>query len=262
MVTMFEFVQRYFIDPIYTGEGYNVYNTIVYGLLLGVGIILADELLKKLKIDINRQFMFGLFPFITLAAFLRSLVDAGILKKSFFFITPGIFLTTFFIAIFSLLIAKRLERKQKIEYQKSMFAFGSVLLIYPATLVAGNVVAPVHFVSIIALAAVSSWATFVIFKGLDFDRWERYIVPAHMLDASATFLAVEYLGYFEEHVFENFLIQIVGSALIIYPLKIIVLGIILTMLKRLGGGAFWYFALVVLGYAPGLRDTLTILLLG
>lgn len=262
MITMIEFIQRYFIEPIYSGEGYNVYNTVVYGLLLGVGIILTDELLRKLKIDINRRLMFGLFPFITLAAFLRSLVDAGILKKSFFFITPGIFFTTFFIALISLLLAKRLERKQKIEYQKSMFAAGGIILIYPAFLVVQNIVAHSHFISIMVLTGVSSWLTFVLFKGFDFGKWEKYIVPAHMLDASATFLAVEYLGYFEEHVFENYLIQIAGTALVIYPLKIIVLGIILSMLKRMKAPPFWYFALVILGYAPGLRDTLTIMLVG
>lgn len=262
MVTMIEFIQRYFIEPIYSGEGYNYYNTIVYGLLLGVGIILADDLLRKLKIDIDRRFAFGLFPFITLAAFLRSLVDAELLPRSFFLITPGIFITTFFIALISLLTAKYLERKQRIEYQKTMFAAGCVLLVYPVALVAQNVFAPIHFASIMALTVVSSLATFVIFKRLDFGEWEKYIVPAHMLDASATFLAVEYLGYFEEHVFENLLIQIVGTALVIYPLKIIVLGIILVMLRRMEGGTFWYFALVVLGYAPGLRDTLTIMLLG
>ncbi|MBU2559809.1 DUF63 family protein, partial [archaeon] len=92
MVTMIEFIQRYFIKPIYSGEGYNYYNTIVYGLLLGVGIILVDSLLRKLKVEIDTRFAFGLFPLITLAAILRSLVDGEILPRSFFLITPGIFL--------------------------------------------------------------------------------------------------------------------------------------------------------------------------
>lgn len=264
MVTMMiDFVQRYFIDPIYTGEGYNVYNTIVYGLFLGVGIILVENLLRRLKIDINGRFVFGLFPFITLAAFLRSLVDARILSKSFFLITPGIFLTTFFVAFFSLVIANYLERSRKIGYHKTLFSIGAVLLMYPAALVLQNIAAPIYFAYIMVLAGVFSGITFAIFRRLNFGKWEiQYIVPAHMLDASATFFAVEYLGYFEEHVFENFLIQVSGTALIIYPLKIIVLAIIFAMLKRLKVGHFWYFALMVLGYAPGLRDTLTIMLIG
>ncbi len=260
---MIDFVQRYFIDPIYTGEGYNVYNTVAYGLLLGVGIILAENLLKRLKIDIDGRFALGLFPFITLAALMRSLVDARLMPTSFFFITPGIFITTFFIAVFALLLTKYLERIRGIGYHKSLFAIGAVLLVYPAALVVQNVVAPVYLAHIIMLAALSSGITFVIFRWLKFEKWEiQYIVPAHMLDASATFLAVEYLGYFEEHVFENFLILMAGTALIIYPLKIAVLAIVLTMVRRLEGGYFWYFALMVLGYAPGLRDTLTIILLG
>lgn len=259
---MINFIQKYFITPIYTGEGYNVYNTIAYGLLLGVGIILAEKLLKRLKIEINGRFVFGLFPFITLAAFLRSLVDARILPVSFFLITPGIFLTTFFIAVFALLLAKYLERNQKIGYHKSLFAVGAVLLIYPAALVLQNIAAPIYFIYIILLTGFSSGITFVIFRTMDFGKWKKYIVLAHMLDASATFIAVEYLGYFEEHVFENFLIHIFGTALIIYPLKITVLAIVLAAIKRLEGGYFWYFALMVLGYSPGLRDTLTIVLLG
>lgn len=262
MVTMFEFIERYFIAPIYSGEGYNVYNTVVYGLLLGVGIILADELLKKLRIEIDGRFVFALFPFLTLAAILRSLVDASVIGKSFFLITPGIFLTTFIIALLALFAAKYLERSRRIDYSSSMFVSGFVLLIYPSALVVQNIVAPLHFISIIVLTVVSSWITILIFRGLDVGKWGNYIIPAHMLDASATVLAVEYLGYFEEHVFEDFLIQAAGTAFVIFPLKIIVLAIVFTALKRVEAGPFWYFALVILGYAPGLRDTLTIMLVG
>jgi uncharacterized membrane protein len=262
MVTMFEFIQRYFIEPIYSGEGYNVYNTVVYGLLLGVGIILTEDLLKKFKIEIDGRFAFALLPFLTLAAILRSLVDASVIGKSFFFITPGIFLTTFTITLLSLLGAKILERSRGIDYSSSMFVAGVVLLIYPGALVVQNIAAPIHFISIIVLTGVSSWLTILLFRGLDASKWGNYIIPAHMLDASATILAVEYLGYFEEHVFEDFLIQIAGTAFVIFPLKIIVLAIVFVALKRMEAGPFWYFALVILGYAPGLRDTLTIVLVG
>ncbi|MEE8401827.1 MAG: DUF63 family protein [Candidatus Hydrothermarchaeaceae archaeon] len=260
---MIDFIQKYFIDPIYTGEGYNTYNTIVYGLLLGVGIILAENLLRKLKIDIGERFAFGMLPFISMAALVRSLVDAEVLPRSFFLITPGIFFTTFFMALASLALSKYLERARGIGYHKSLFSIGAVLLVPLLTLVLQNIIAPVNLIYIIVLTGLSSAVTIVIFRTMKFTKKEiRFIVPAHMLDASATFLAVEYLGYFEEHVFENFLIQLLGTALIIFPLKIIVLAIVLTVIKRLESGYFWYFAIMVLGYAPGLRDTLTIVLLG
>lgn len=260
---MIDFIQKYFIDPIYTGEGYNTYNTIVYGLLLGVGIILAENLLRKLKIDIGERFAFGMLPFISMAALVRSLVDAEVLPRSFFLITPGIFFTTFFMAITSLSLSKYLERAWGIGYHKTLFSIGAVLLAPLVMLVLQNIIAPVNLIYIIVLTGLSSAVTIVIFRGIKFTKKEiQFIVPAHMLDASATFLAVEYLGYFEEHVFENFLIQLLGTALVIFPLKIIVLAIVLTIIKRLESGYFWYFAIMVLGYAPGLRDTLTIVLLG
>ena len=259
---MFEFIERYFIEPIYSGEGYNVYNTVVYGLLLGVGIILTEDILKKFKITIDGRFAFALLPFLTLAAIMRSLVDASIIGKSFFFITPGIFLTTFTVALFTLLTAKYIERTRGIDYTSSMFVTGIVLLIYPVALVIQNVMAPIHFISIAALTVVSSWISILLFRELDIGKWGNYIIPAHMLDASATVLAVEYLGYFEEHVFEDFLIQITGTAFVIFPLKVVVLAIVFLALKKMEAGPFWYFALIILGYAPGLRDTLTIVLVG
>ena len=211
---------------------------------------------------IDVHFAFALLPFLTLAAILRSLVDASVIGKSFFLITPGIFLTTFAIALLALVVAKILERTRGIDYSNTMFIAGVVLLIYPLALVVQNVAAPIHFISIMALTVVSSGITILLLRGLDVGKWGNYIIPAHMLDASATVLAVEYLGYFEEHVFEDFLIQVVGTAFVIFPLKIIVLAIVFIALKKMEAGPFWYFALVILGYAPGLRDTLTIILVG
>lgn len=85
-----------------------------------------------------------------------------------------------------------------------------------------------------------------------------------MLDASATFVGVNYFGYFEEHVVENFLIQFAGTALILFPFKIIVLFAAMSVVEKLEKEAqeFWYLAIFILGFAPGIRDVLTILLLG
>jgi len=91
----------------------------------------------------------------------------------------------------------------------------------------------------------------------------RAVLIGHMLDASATIVAVEYLGYFEEHVFENWLIQAVGTAYVIYPAKAVALGAVFYAIRHwVENREFWYFAFFVLGFSPGLRDTLTILLLG
>jgi uncharacterized membrane protein len=265
---MIEFLQRYFIDPIYQHSGYNVVNTLVYGVLLGVGIILTQSFVAKLKIDIDRRFFLGFLPFLILASFLRSLVDAKLLPTSFLLVTPGIFLTIFFIAFIALVLGLFLESRSGIDYYRAMLSIGLITLVYPISAFFPNVYTfkPFLYISIIFILAAFLIIAPIYFK---FDalknRWILGMILAHMLDASATFVGIEYFGYWEEHVFENWLIERVGTALILFPLKIMTLGIIIAVIHSFiseKARNFWYFAFLVLGFSPGLRDTLTIMLIG
>jgi uncharacterized membrane protein len=83
-----------------------------------------------------------------------------------------------------------------------------------------------------------------------------------MLDASATFIAIQFYGYWEEHVFENYLIHLANTALVLYPLKILILIIAISLLEKIDENSLWYYAIFLLGYSPGLRDTFKIMLLG
>ena len=47
---MQDFFQTYFIDPVMQGTGYNIYNTLVYALLLVIAVFATYKLLKKMKI--------------------------------------------------------------------------------------------------------------------------------------------------------------------------------------------------------------------
>lgn len=255
---MIEFIQKYFIDPIYQGTGYNVYNTIVYGLLLGVGIIAVDKLLHRLGINVDGRFYIATLPFLTLASILRSLADAGILPVSFFLVTPGIFLTMLLIVLGALAIARFLDKG----YHKAMFLLGALVCIYPAFLLLENVFIVRALLYILAITALSSAIVLAFFSGLKLRREVLLVGVAHMLDASATFVGIEYYGYWEEHVFENFLIQLTGTALILFPLKAAALLLIIAVLERIEDNAFWYYAIFLLGYSPGLRDAFKIMLLG
>src|SRR3989344_6208808 len=115
---MLDFIQKYFINPIYTGEGYNVYNTIAYAIILIIAAYGVYKLLMKLKISIDRKFFLGILPFVAMGGVLRSLQDAGITANPLF-ITPLIYIMIFFVALGSLLFARLLERKTKFEYYKS-----------------------------------------------------------------------------------------------------------------------------------------------
>jgi len=86
------------------------------------------------------------------------------------------------------------------------------------------------------------------------------IIMAHLLDASATYVAVTQFGYGEQHVLTNLLASLFGTAAILFPLKFLAVLCILLLLDHYIAGdetalkGTTKLALLVLGLAPGLRD--------
>jgi uncharacterized membrane protein len=266
---MVDFLRKYFIEPIYTGTGYNVVNTLVYGVLLGVGILLSYRIIKRLEIRIDGAFLLGLLPFLALGSVLRALEDAGILPKSALFITPGIFLTIFVAAFLALLLGAAL-RARGIPIHLSMGAAGVLLLIHPVVLLLGNIYILSPLVYVVPALVISTGVVVGIIRllGIGYMRsgWVYAIVAAHMLDASATVVGVELYGYWEEHYFEGVLIDLLGTGMVIYPLKVLVLFVVIYVVQKAleeeNAVRFWYLAIFILGFSPGLRDLLKIMLVG
>lgn len=271
---MLDFFYQYFVDPIYSGEGYNTYNTVVYGLLLGVGLILVEKFVIKLKLEINEGFMWGVLPFLVLASFMRSLIDAQMLPRTAFFITPGIFLSVTVIAIGTLLVSRKLETIN-MPYYKIWSLFGLALLIFPSYILLTslpmikNPQPMATLIQIFILFFISFLISYNLIRLIPIASiqvgWIYGIFLGHMLDASATIIGVEYYGYFEEHVFEDWLINLVGTAYILFAAKIVALSLIIFIVHKVieeEYRPFWYFAFFVLGFSPGLRDALTIMLVG
>jgi uncharacterized membrane protein len=59
------------------------------------------------------------------------------------------------------------------------------------------------------------------------------ILFGHLLDGCATFIAIDYYGFGEEHLLPLFLINISGTALIMIPLKLILILIVIYLLDTL-----------------------------
>lgn len=89
-----------------------------------------------------------------------------------------------------------------------------------------------------------------------------------MLDASATSYGIDLhqVRYSEQHVVGSALIDITGTAFVMFPLKLVVLipGIyILELYRREGVSGIWYLillAMIMVGLAPGIRDMLRMVL--
>ncbi len=91
------------------------------------------------------------------------------------------------------------------------------------------------------------------------------IIFAHMFDASATYRGISAYGYIEKHVLPALAIELTGTSLVMYPLKIALIFIVIYSID------VWYydelkeipnvkrllqFAIIVLGLAPGIRNML------
>ena len=93
------------------------------------------------------------------------------------------------------------------------------------------------------------------------------VLFAHFLDAAATFVGIDHFHYDEKHVLPSFLIDVTGTAAVMFPLKLLIVFAIVYMIdvyykKELEESGFenlqvlLKLAIIVLGLAPGMRDML------
>ena len=254
------FFEQYFIDPIISGSGYNVYNTLAYAALLIVAVFVTYKLLKKMKIAIDDRFMLGVLPYVILGVLLRALEDAssyGIWLK-----TPLIYIVIFLVALGGLLIAKAAERFTKRSYHLVWAGIGLIAVLAGLSQIA--VRSPFALAAMISLALF--WAVLLILAkklsekmGRKFFTWENTaLLAVHMFDASTTFVALTYFPYFEQHVLPGFLISIFGPA-VMFALKFAVVAAVLHVLdkemaKEKEKRKFIKLVILILGLAPGLRN--------
>ena len=95
------------------------------------------------------------------------------------------------------------------------------------------------------------------------------IIFGHMLDASATFIGIDRYGYVEKHVLPQTLMDLFGTAAVMYPLK---LAFLLPALYIMDVGmeeeakenphlmALVKLTILILGFAPGTRDVIRLAL--
>ena len=267
-----DFIQQYFIQPIYDpAGGYNFFNTIAYAIIAIVALIGIYKLLRKLNINIDYKFFYAVLPFIIFGSSFRTFVDAGNYSIGFWTVSPGIYILTAAIFLATLLVSVLVSRltKAKVAYWKTSLAIGASLVIISFGLVASklNVVNVKYGLVVIGIATLISLCLWMAFKKLRFTSGTKHFLPfpAHMLDAAATFIAVDFLAASEKHPLPVFATGIFGTAAIMFVLKLLVLIPLIYFLdKEFEDKQFVTFMLIavaVLGFAEGIRDLLTIILI-
>jgi uncharacterized membrane protein len=90
------------------------------------------------------------------------------------------------------------------------------------------------------------------------------ILLIHLMDASATYIGVDTLGYYSKHVAPSILIKLTGTALVMYPLKLVIfIGVIYLLdtqfeddMQSSNMKMLIKMTLLVLGLSTATRDTI------
>jgi uncharacterized membrane protein len=265
------FIARYYIDPIVYNEGYNVVNTLTYAVILGISLFAVLKLMAFLKLKIDERLISATAPYIILGASLRNLEDVHLLSPpfSYMFITPLVYVLAFLITLAALLICVYLERTHAIgDYSKPFFWAGvaGTVLVWGTLLLTQPI--RVWWAPIIVFSLAFTFTGVVYLLARRF-KWAFLMMPlnvailgAHMFDASSTFTAIDIVGGFaEKHVVPTLFIDIFHTAFIMYGLKLAVFIPVIYLIEKYftEDRDLYYtlkFVLLVLGFGPGIRNTL------
>jgi uncharacterized membrane protein len=266
------FIDEFFIQPLVQGTGYNIVNTTVFALILIAAAFLSYRLLVKMKIKIDRNFLIGIIPFIAMGGILRAWEDLAEVTgaRNFLIVSPLIYVTIFAIALSTLIASILIEKfGKKMQYYKIWFIIGAIIDIFFLLQLRFENSFALLAVLLIALAWIGIFLLTKFIAKKKFKRLDTFLSPenlfiilVHLFDATTTFVALQYLGYWEQHVLPSFVIGIVG-AWSMFLLKIIVVPIVLYAFdaelkdeKEREKRTFLKIVVLILGLGPGLRNWL------
>ncbi|HID20149.1 MAG TPA: DUF63 family protein [Methanophagales archaeon] len=270
-----EFIYTYYIHPITYDTGYNPVNTITWALMLGLIIFILLKILKKLGIVIDKRFVAAVIPYIFVAASLRVMEDAELFSPpmSYMLITPLIYFLIFFCCVAILVILERLSRPNRINDYKVVFGLIGVLWFIANLIILLRNEELINLWVLFAVIGISSMILLVIYMiGMIFhakfltESLNVSVLAAHLLDASSSYIGIDFLGYSGKHVIEGMIVKHTGTAAGMFLLK---LGILIPVLYLVDIGFegreielknLVLLALIVIGLAPAVRNTLRIIL--
>jgi uncharacterized membrane protein len=170
-------------------------------------------------------------------------------QYNIFNVTPGIYL---FVA-FLFFICYIIEKKTKIN--NLCFYFGVILLLFHVFLLIPFIQYYDRIVIVLYISQVGYLIGSLIFK----DSAQRAAVFSQGFDGAATFIGVEFYGYSEQHVLPSLIGGHFGY-IAFFLLKIFISCIVIWLLNKEkieeDEKHLVVYAIIVMGLAPGIRDTL------
>ena len=244
------------------------YNVVDYPIYILILVIVYWFFMKFLfpRIKIDRKFLFAILPYIFFGVLVRVLADVNFFQENkLWSITPGVYIITFTIAAASIFLGKEIEKKsKKFSYWILPCAVGTALSVVLVFLLLPYIKNPERFLNPIALAFSITFFVFILSYLARIKIYQKIenlsVIFAHLLDASATFIAYNFYGFGEEHILPQYFISLAGdNAIIMIPLKLLLVLLLLYFLEKYekkDEKKVITLLIFILGIGPGLRNTI------
>jgi uncharacterized membrane protein len=277
-----DFIYKYYVDPIVYGQPYNIVDTITYALVLIVALYIIYRWLARSKIvQVDSRFILATLPFVVLGGLLRVVEDTGMISPpwQYLLITPLIYFVLFFFTVIVLVITAHAEKAGLIRNYALFYAGTGIVACIAVSGLLVSFGLENGIISITVLATILGMAvlsTLLVYGAMRYLLGWKYaadplylaLIFGQMLDASATSYGIDLhpLDYMEVHVVGSNLIELTGTAFVMFPLKLAVLfpGIyILERYRNEGPSILWHLillAMITVGLAPGIRDMVRMVL--
>jgi uncharacterized membrane protein len=283
-----DFIYKYYIDPIKSGQAYNVVDTLTYAIILVIGVYLlyrwfsSSSYMADSGFTFDERFILATIPYVILGGLVRVIEDTGMITSDwkYLLITPLIYFTLFFFVIGMMFLSRYLTLKGITQSFMQFYAFAGTLavLITSLILVAWSTThngIDLFILAIIPLMGVTAtiivWGVMRYLLGWTYVNDPLYLTLlfGQLLDASATSYGIDFhphIQYVEQHVVGSALIAMTGTAFVMFPLKLLVLFpavYIMQIYRKEANPAFWHLvllAMIVVGFAPGVRDMIRMVL--
>ncbi len=271
---MENFINEYFIDPIWSHSGYNIVNTLVYALI-AIGAVYAIYRALHGRIKIDEKFICSVLWFVLLGSTVRVVTDAvysGVLEPvtplhawvldshlydyGYLTVSPGIYVVVAAVLLLSMAVLYRIKRMELLGYVGMLLWIPHFLLLLPF------MEYWIFAMPVLVLAAIPAYIAYRYFGNLIMAG----IVAGHSLDGAATFIAIDVfpkftgIFYSEQHVFSSAIGIFGGSFLVFYLVKVAIsfaAAYLLTKEKmEMDERNFIALVLIIIGFAPGIRDVL------
>jgi len=240
-MSIFEFFYRYFLKPIEEMEGYNIVNTLVYSILFIIIVYFGYKIIRRINKKIDNFFLISIIPFTLFGILIRIQVDYGLLKPSFFTVTPGIWIISALIWLFFVILYKDF---------KTISLFGSLLTAYILLIYKPIIYNWTYILSFIAFLVLI----------IIFSLKNQFMFPpflSQIMDALYSYIGIKYYNLRSEHVVESFFIEL-GVLEIFIAVKIILTLLILYIIAKSDVEKdlkmYLYTVLFFIGFVPASRN--------